>query len=74
MAAVHVASLCRGLQLKPCDFSIPLLEVPIPMNQFRRCEQSEAIHDLRMHGSPRFARDDSSWHISGIRPDSGHLQ
>ncbi|MFZ2123331.1 MAG: hypothetical protein WA012_13255 [Rhodoferax sp.] len=30
------------------------------MNTFRHCEQSDAIHDFRLHGLPRFARSDAN--------------
>ena len=30
------------------------------MNRFRHCERSEAIHDFRLHGLPRYARSDGN--------------
>ncbi|MFZ2124997.1 MAG: hypothetical protein WA012_07380 [Rhodoferax sp.] len=51
------------------------------MNTFRHCEQSEAIHDFRLHGLPRYARSDANntviarnvmtWQsVGGIGPDT----
>jgi 2-keto-3-deoxy-L-rhamnonate aldolase RhmA len=40
----------------------------------RHCEQSEAIHDFRVYGAPRFARDDGSRSVCGIRPDTAGSQ
>ena len=33
----------------------------LSMNTYRHCEQSEAIHDFRMHGLPRYARSDGDF-------------
>ncbi|WP_422555007.1 hypothetical protein [Rhodoferax sp.] len=55
------------------------------MNTFRHCEQSDAIHDFRLHGLPRFARSDANntvlarnvvtrQSVCGIGPDSGGSQ
>jgi len=35
----------------------------------RHCERSETIHDFRMHGSPRYARDDGSRSVCGSGPE-----
>jgi hypothetical protein len=32
----------------------------LSMNTCRHCEQSEAIHDFRRHGLPRYARSDAN--------------
>jgi hypothetical protein len=57
----------------------------LSMNTFRHCEQSDAIHDFRLHGLPRFARSDANntvlarnvvtrQSVCGIGPDSGGSQ
>src|SRR5659263_261207 len=48
-----------------CDCRIACAPLHEPI---RHCERSEAIHDPRMHGSPRFARDDGSGLVCGIGP------
>ncbi|MFZ2902455.1 MAG: hypothetical protein WA012_05920, partial [Rhodoferax sp.] len=32
----------------------------LSLNTLRHCEQSEAIHDFRLHGLPRYARSDAN--------------
>jgi hydrogenase maturation protein HypF len=56
--AVARLRLRKNREAKPFAVMLANAASVAPFTQLRHCEQSEAIHDLQLHGSPRFARDD----------------
>ena len=56
--AVARLRLRKNREAKPFAVMLANAASVAPFAEIRHCERSEAIHDARIHGSPRFARDD----------------